>query len=66
MSISDVLFDAEDAIEDYLAKNMITGWIGYIEGTPELRAKVIDLLRAMRNLREELDELPENFFGGSP
>jgi hypothetical protein len=58
MSISDVLFDAEEAIKRYLAKDMITGFVGFSEGTPELKAKVVDFLSTMRKMREELDKPP--------
>jgi hypothetical protein len=58
MSISDVLFEAEKEIEQYLEDNMITGFVGYAEGTPELKAKVVELISAMSKLREELDEPP--------
>ena len=50
MSISDVLFDAEEAIKRYLAKDMITGFVGFSEGTPELKAKVVDFLSTMRKM----------------
>jgi hypothetical protein len=58
MSISDVLFDAEEAIKEYLADDMITGFIGNVEGTPKLKAKVIKMLEAMSELRKELDTPP--------
>jgi hypothetical protein len=62
MSISDTLFDAEEAIKEYLKNDMISGWVANVEGTPELRAKVESLLLAMKELREELDEPPEGVF----
>jgi hypothetical protein len=50
MAISDVLWEAEKSIEEYLQGEM------YSE--PELRAKVLAVLQAMRSLREELDTPP--------
>jgi bifunctional pyridoxal-dependent enzyme with beta-cystathionase and maltose regulon repressor activities len=59
MSIADTLFKVEEDIKEYLANDMITGWVGYSEGTPDLRAKVESLLRSMRELRIELDTPPD-------
>jgi hypothetical protein len=55
MSIADVLFDAEAEIERYLANDQIVGIPAYCEGTPELRAKVVVVLKAMRTLCRDLD-----------
>jgi hypothetical protein len=52
VAISDVLFEAGEEIKRYLADGVT------IRGEPELRAKVVDVLSAMRKLQEELDTPP--------
>jgi hypothetical protein len=58
MAISDVLSAAEKRIEKYLQSDM------YSELEPEIRAKVLAVLRAMRALREELDAPPDALISG--
>jgi len=50
MALSDVLFEAEEDIEHYLADDFYE---------PEIKAKARAILRAMRELREELDRCPD-------